>query len=124
MKKGRFIRACANKWRKIGSKVVPCTACEHCCQWVLWSPLHEDCFIPRDVPKGHLVVYVGENKRRFVIKISLLNHPLFKALLDQAQDEFDFTANSKLCIPCDENLFLSVVDRASAPDNRQIPLRL
>ena len=122
--KGGFIRACANKWRKIGSKVVPCAACEQCCQWVLWSPLHEDCFIPRDVPKGHLVVYVGENNRRLVIKISLLNHPLFRALLDQAQDEFDFTTNSKLCIPCDENLVLSVVRRATSPDNRQSPLCL
>ena len=81
--------------------------------------MHERSFIPSDVPKGHLVVYVGENHKRFVIKVTLLNHPLFKALLDQAQEEYDFTTNSKLCIPCNEHLFLNVLHCASSPQNEQ-----
>ncbi|KAJ4836990.1 hypothetical protein Tsubulata_022200 [Turnera subulata] len=51
--------------------------------------MHEGKSIPKDVPKGHLVVYVGESSKRFVIKIELLKHPLFKALLDEAKDEYD-----------------------------------
>ncbi|KAK8685495.1 hypothetical protein V6N13_041495 [Hibiscus sabdariffa] len=107
------LKACFTKWRKMGSSVIPCSSCECCYQWAKGRS------IPRDVPKGHLVVYVGENYRRFVIKISLLKHPLFKALLDQAQDEYDFNNDSKLCIPCDESLFLDVVRCASSrPDPR------
>ncbi|KAG7960460.1 hypothetical protein I3843_10G124700 [Carya illinoinensis] len=105
--KGKIFRACTNKWRK-RSRVVPCAACEYCCQWVLWPPILEENSIPKD------------NYKRFVIKITILNHPLFKALLDQAEDEYDFTNDSKLCIPCDESLFLSVVRCASFPDDRKI----
>ena len=122
--KGKLLRECMNKWRKMGCRVGPCAACEYCCQWAFWPSTHEEKSIPKDVPKGHLVVYVGENYKRFVIKITLLNHPLFKALLDQARDEYDFTTDSKLCIPCDENLFLSVVRCASSPEDRRIPLSL
>ncbi|XP_041026649.1 uncharacterized protein LOC121266871 [Juglans microcarpa x Juglans regia] len=118
--KGKIFRACTDKWRKKRSRVVPRAASEYCCQWVLCPPTLEENSIPKDVPKGHLVVYVGENYKRFVIKITILNHPLFKALLDQAQDEYDFTTDSKLCIPCDESLFLSVVRCASFPDDRKI----
>ncbi|XP_010490802.1 PREDICTED: indole-3-acetic acid-induced protein ARG7-like [Camelina sativa] len=75
--------------------------------------------IPHDVPKGHLVVYVGkeeESYKRFVIKIKLLHDPIFRALLDQSKDEAydDFTSgDSKLCISCDETLFLEVIRCAS-----------
>nr|AMQ09594.1 small auxin up regulated protein [Boehmeria nivea] len=107
------------------NKVSPCTCCDqYCCQWNLWPfknvvPNHEEVSIPKDVPKGHLVVYVGKDEyyKRFVIKIGLLNHPLFKALLDQARDEFDYVAGPKLCIPCDESLFLNVVRCATCPDD-------
>ncbi|KAL6336260.1 hypothetical protein AAG906_014429 [Vitis piasezkii] len=117
--RGKFLRACLEKWRRMGSRVIPSAGCDYCCQWALWPSMHEGNSIPRDVPKGHLVVYVGENYTRFVIKITLLKHPLFKALLDQARDEYDFTAASKLCIPCDENIFLSVVRCASSPRDRR-----
>ena len=124
--KGKFVKVCVNKLRKnmmssSSSKVSTCPGCEYCCQWSLWPFIHNEekysNSIPKDVPKGHLVVYVGKDYKRFVIKISLLNHPLFKALLDQARDEFDFNSDSKLCIPCDESLFLNVVRCASCPQN-------
>lgn len=123
MMKGKISRACMNKWRKMGSRVIPCAACDggYCCQWALWPTANGEKSIPKDVPKGHLVVYVGENSKRFVIKITILNHPLFKALLDQARDEYDFTStNSKLCIPCDENIFINVVRCASSPVHDRI----
>ncbi|MBA0713409.1 hypothetical protein Golax_012444 [Gossypium laxum] len=117
--KGKFLKACFTKWRKMGSRVIPCSSGECCYQWAKWAnSMHEGSSIPRDVPKGHLVVYVGESYRRFVIKITLLKHPLFKALLDQAQDEYDFNTDSKLCIPCDESLFLNVVRCASSRPDR------
>ncbi|MCL7030514.1 hypothetical protein MKW94_030711 [Papaver nudicaule] len=79
--------------------------------------------IPKDVPKGHLVVYVGEDCKRFVIKISLLKHPLFKALLDRAREEYNFAhPHSKLCIPCEEKVFLSVIRCANTPGKPSILL--
>lgn len=116
-----FVVASLNKWRKMGSIFMPCWEYQY---WGLWTSTHEGKSIPRDVPKGHLVVYVGENNKRFVIKITLLKHPLFKALLDQAQEEYDFTADSKLCIPCDESIFLDVVRCAGSPQDQNMCLCL
>jgi SAUR family protein len=65
--------------------------------------------IPKDVPKGHMVVYVGEQLRRYVIKISFLEHPLFQELLELAHKEYGFSGASGLCIPCDEDVFLGVI---------------
>lgn len=123
----RFLRGCLNKCKKMGSKVIPCAAtCEHCLKCTLWhsNSYHESCSIPSDVPKGHLVVYVGENHKRYVIKVALLHHPLFRALLDQAQEEYDYIADSKLCIPCDEHIFLGVLRCASSPQNGRVCLCL
>lgn len=104
---------------------IPSSSCESCCTWALWPSMHEEeDTIPKDVPKGHLVVYVGENYKRYVIKISLLKHPLFKALLDQAKDVYDFSIDARLCIPCDESIFLSVVRCASSPQDKRISLCL
>ncbi|KAG7967951.1 hypothetical protein I3843_08G126700 [Carya illinoinensis] len=46
--------------------------------------------LPDDVPKGHFVVYVGENRSRYVIPISWLAHPKFQSLLQRSEEEFGF----------------------------------
>ncbi|KAK2978313.1 hypothetical protein RJ640_017164 [Escallonia rubra] len=55
-----------------------------------------------DVPKGYFAVFVGEQeKKRFVIPISLLNRPSFQELLSQAEEEFGFDhPMGGLTIPC------------------------
>ncbi|XP_047940448.1 auxin-induced protein 15A-like [Salvia hispanica] len=67
------------------------------------------------VPKGHLAVYIGENeKRRFVIPLSYLNHSSFQELLSQAEEEFGFHhPMGGLTIPCREDLFNEVVSSLS-----------
>ncbi|KAK6922613.1 Small auxin-up RNA [Dillenia turbinata] len=59
--------------------------------------------LPLDVPKGHFVVYVGENRSRYIVPISLLANPEFQSLLQQAEEEFGFKHDMGLIIPCDEH---------------------
>ncbi|XP_024961718.1 auxin-responsive protein SAUR50-like [Cynara cardunculus var. scolymus] len=106
--------------------VLPSSAdCDKCWQWAFRWPSSfkherkEEACIPKDVPKGHLVVYVGDNQRRFVIKVKLLKHPLFSALLDETREEYAFTADSRLHITCDEDIFLGVVRCAMTSRDRR-----
>uniref|UniRef100_A0A7N0RHG4 Small auxin up regulated protein n=1 Tax=Kalanchoe fedtschenkoi TaxID=63787 RepID=A0A7N0RHG4_KALFE len=111
----KLLKACQNKWRNVGSRGEPSDgACRG--KWYALPLLQQNNLIPKDVPKGHLAVYVGENYKRHIIKISLLKHPLFKALLDLAQEVYDFATGAKLCIPCDEYVFLQVLGCASHSD--------
>ncbi|CAN1143138.1 Auxin-responsive protein SAUR20 [Linum perenne] len=71
--------------------------------------------IPCNVPKGFLVVYVGETqKKRFVVPLSYLNQPLSQDLLSMAEEEFGFDhPMGGLTIPCSEELFISVTSNMS-----------
>ncbi|GER27759.1 SAUR-like auxin-responsive protein family [Striga asiatica] len=62
-----------------------------------------------DVPAGHVAVSVGPSCRRFVVRASYLNQPVFKKLLAQAEEEYGFTNTGPLAIPCDESLFEEVL---------------
>ncbi|XP_027361930.1 auxin-responsive protein SAUR50-like [Abrus precatorius] len=64
--------------------------------------------LPVDVPKGHFVVYVGENRTRYIIPIAWLAHPQFQSLLQRAEEEFGFNHDMGLTIPCDEVVFESL----------------
>ncbi|XP_021850103.1 protein SMALL AUXIN UP-REGULATED RNA 10-like [Spinacia oleracea] len=63
----------------------------------------------QDVPKGHFVVYVGQHRIRYIIPVTWLAHPEFKALLRQSEEEYGFKHEMGITIPCDEPFFLSVV---------------
>ncbi|XP_004500950.1 auxin-responsive protein SAUR50 [Cicer arietinum] len=61
-----------------------------------------------DVPKGHFVVYVGENRSRYIVPISFLSRPEFQNLLHKAEEEFGFDHDMGLTIPCDQHVFESL----------------
>lgn len=65
--------------------------------------------LPNDVPRGHFAVYVGDNRSRYIVPISWLNHVEFQGLLERAAEEFGFNHDMGLTIPCQEEDFLYVM---------------
>ncbi|XP_058734157.1 auxin-responsive protein SAUR32-like [Vicia villosa] len=56
-------------------------------------------------PNGCLCVYVGAERQRFVIKIKIVNHPLFKILLEGVENEYGYRNDGPLWLPCDVDMF-------------------
>ncbi|XP_058113127.1 protein SMALL AUXIN UP-REGULATED RNA 51-like [Magnolia sinica] len=63
----------------------------------------------RRIPPGFLAVYVGPERRRFVIPTRFLNLPIFVALLKKAEEEYGFQACGGLVLPCDVGFFKGVL---------------
>ncbi|KAA0045662.1 auxin-responsive protein SAUR64 [Cucumis melo var. makuwa] len=64
---------------------------------------------PSDVPAGHIAVCVGTGCRRFIVPTTFLNHPIFRQLLSQAEEEYGFETRGPLALPCDESVFEEVL---------------
>ncbi|GAA0161826.1 hypothetical protein LIER_18054 [Lithospermum erythrorhizon] len=62
-----------------------------------------------DVPKGHFVVYVGLNRTRYIVPITILTQAQFQNLLQRAEEEFGFDHDMGLTIPCEEAVFESLM---------------
>ncbi|KAJ4826195.1 hypothetical protein Tsubulata_023784 [Turnera subulata] len=77
------------------------------------------------VPKGFLPVYVGEGeycKRRFVIPMSCLSMPEFKAFLDRAAEEFGYEhQGGGLHFPCHEQQFEDLLRSCLPPSSYTKP---
>ncbi|XP_010413202.1 PREDICTED: auxin-induced protein 15A-like [Camelina sativa] len=65
--------------------------------------------LPQDVPKGHFPVYVGQNRSRYIVPISWLDHSEFQTLLRLAEEEFGFNHVMGITLPCDEVFFRSLI---------------
>lgn len=65
--------------------------------------------VPSDVPSGHVAICVGSSRRRFVMRATYLNHPIFQKLLVQAEEEYGFENAGPLTIPCDEFVFEEIL---------------
>ena len=61
------------------------------------------------VPKGFLAVHVGEEMKRFVIPTNYLSHQAFSVLLKEAEEEFGFQQEGILRIPCEVDVFESIL---------------
>ncbi|KAL5706542.1 hypothetical protein ACHQM5_024696 [Ranunculus cassubicifolius] len=69
--------------------------------------------LPSDVPTGHVAITVGTSYRRYVVRAAYLNHPVFKRLLVQAEEEYEFACSGPLTIPCDEFVFEEILQYIS-----------
>jgi SAUR family protein len=79
------------------------------------------------VPAGHVAVCVGGASRRFVVRAAHLNHPVFRELLRQAEEEYGFPSGAAgpIALPCcDEVLFEHVLRHlsSSSPSARFVTL--
>ncbi|KMZ61805.1 SAUR-like auxin-responsive protein family [Zostera marina] len=64
---------------------------------------------PSDVPEGHFAVRVGSQSRRFVVRTSYLNHPIFKKLLLESEEMYGYDHSGPIAIPCDEKTFMEIL---------------
>ncbi|EOA31748.1 hypothetical protein CARUB_v10014976mg [Capsella rubella] len=69
----------------------------------------DDDGLPQDVPKGHFPVYVGQNRSRYIVPISWLDHSEFQTLLQLAEEEYGFDHDMGITLPCDEVFFRSLI---------------
>ncbi|KAJ0447795.1 putative small auxin-up RNA [Helianthus annuus] len=69
-----------------------------------------------DIPKGFFAIYVGEQeKKRFVVPVSILSEPRFQELLHQLQQEFGYNhPMGGITIPCIEDVFTDLASRFGA----------
>lgn len=72
---------------------------------------------PADVPRGYCPVYVGPEQRRFVIPTRYLGHPVFRLLLEKAEEEFGFCHQGALAIPCETEAFKYILQCVERHDN-------
>jgi hypothetical protein len=61
--------------------------------------------LPRDIRHGYMAVYVGKERKRFVISTNYLSHRLFKALLKRSEEEYGFVYEGGVAIACEPVLF-------------------
>ncbi|KAB5561394.1 SMALL AUXIN-UP RNA-RELATED [Salix viminalis] len=74
---------------------------------------------PSDVPAGHVAVCVGASCKRFVVRATYLNHPIFKNLLVEAEEVYGFKTAGPLAIPCDEAVFEEILRVVSKSDTNK-----
>ncbi|KAI3974975.1 hypothetical protein MKX01_005086 [Papaver californicum] len=60
------------------------------------------------VPRRCVAILVGQEKERFVIPVTYLNHPNFMVLLKEAEEVYGFRQNGNIILPCDVDDFLNV----------------
>ncbi|CAI8619344.1 unnamed protein product [Vicia faba] len=69
-------------------------------------------------PNGCVCVYVGAERQRFIIKIKIFNHPLFKTFLEDVENEYGYRNDGPLWLPCEVDLFYeALVEIESAEDD-------
>jgi len=80
-------------------------------------------------PAGCFAVLVGPERERFVVRAESANHPLFRALLDEAEAEYGSprAAVGPLLLPCGAEEFrrvMSEVERDEEEDEDVVTRRL
>ncbi|XP_073151931.1 protein SMALL AUXIN UP-REGULATED RNA 12 [Henckelia pumila] len=86
------------------------------------EPSHSECLLRYDdggsSSTGTFPVYVGEDRQRFMVPTSYLNHPLFKMMLEKAYNEFGFDQRNGLVVPCSVAAFREAMTVAGCCNGR------
>jgi SAUR family protein len=61
--------------------------------------------------EGCFSVYVGAGRQRFVVRTECVNHPLFRVLLEEAEEMSGYTAAGPLELPCNSEVFAGVLEQ-------------
>ncbi|TXG51952.1 hypothetical protein EZV62_021121 [Acer yangbiense] len=69
--------------------------------------------------KGHFAVYTKEGKR-FVVPLHYLNHPIFRVLLEMAEEEYGTTVNGPLQVPCEEEIMDYILSLLRKSASREV----
>ncbi|KAI4336351.1 hypothetical protein L6164_014888 [Bauhinia variegata] len=72
----------------------------------------------RVAPAGCFCVEVGPDRKRFVMKIKHANHPSFKILLDDAEEEYGFKNDGPIWLPCHVDLFCDALEEMGIKHRR------
>ncbi|OEL24701.1 hypothetical protein BAE44_0014277 [Dichanthelium oligosanthes] len=78
-------------------------------------------------PAGCFPVLVGPERERFVVRADRANHPLFRALLDEAEAEYGFprpAAAEPLVLPCGADEFRRVMSEVEQADEEDDTTRV
>ncbi|MFS8024922.1 putative small auxin-up RNA [Helianthus anomalus] len=69
-----------------------------------------------DIGKGYFAIYVREQeKKRFVVPVSILSEPRFQELLHKSEQEFGYNhPMGGITIPCSEDVFTDLASRFGA----------
>ncbi|MBA0611187.1 hypothetical protein Godav_011888, partial [Gossypium davidsonii] len=72
---------------------------------VFYVPIGQDPINEKltEVPKGHLAIYIGQKDgdyHRVLVPVIYFNHPLFGELLREAEEEYGFSHQGGITIPC------------------------
>ncbi|KAK4259547.1 hypothetical protein QN277_005869 [Acacia crassicarpa] len=72
----------------------------------------------RVAPHGCLGVYVGQERQKFVIKIEHVNHPRFRALLEDSEDDYGNSVhnNGPIYLPCNVDVFYEALAEITIAD--------
>jgi SAUR family protein len=73
-------------------------------------------------PAGCFSVLVGPEKERFAVRAERANHPLFRALLDEAEAEYGFPRHATagpLVLPCGAEEFRRVMSEVERDEHRE-----
>ncbi|CAM0952290.1 unnamed protein product [Alopecurus aequalis] len=61
--------------------------------------------------EGCFSVYVGAGRQRFVVRTQCVNHPLFQALLEEAEEASGYASVGPLELPCDAQALARVLEQ-------------
>lgn len=75
-----------------------------------------------DIPKGCVAIKVGhgEEQQRFTVPVNYINHPFFVHLLKEAEEEYGFSQQGTISIPCQLKEFKDILQHMIGMENRSI----